>query len=63
MLNALRLTDGVALEHFAAHTGLPLTALEPARCAQIADGLLEAGRLAATARGFAVLDSLVQEYF
>lgn len=63
MLNALRLAGGVALERFEARTGLPLTALEPARCAQIADGLLQAGRLAATARGYAVLDSLIQEYF
>jgi oxygen-independent coproporphyrinogen-3 oxidase len=62
MLNALRLTDGVALGQFEARTGLPLAALEPARCAQIADDLLQAGRLAATARGFAVLDSLIQEY-
>ncbi|MGE0625158.1 MAG: radical SAM family heme chaperone HemW [Pseudomonadales bacterium] len=62
MLNALRLTSGVALERFEATTGLPLTALEPARSRQIDAGLLEAGRLAATPRGFALLDSLIQDY-
>lgn len=62
MLNALRLTSGVALERFEAATGTPLTALEPARSRQIEAGLLEPGRLAATPRGFALLDSLIADY-
>ncbi|HEY5646034.1 MAG TPA: radical SAM family heme chaperone HemW [Pseudomonadales bacterium] len=62
MLNALRLVDGVELERFVVATGLPLEALEPARSRQIANGLLEPDRLAATRRGFALLDSLIQDY-
>ncbi|MEJ2089401.1 MAG: coproporphyrinogen-III oxidase family protein, partial [Gammaproteobacteria bacterium] len=62
MLNALRLTGGVPLEHFEAATGLPLEALEPARSRQIAQGLLRADRIAATERGYPVLDSLIQAY-
>lgn len=62
MMNVLRLIDGVSLEHFSRHTGLSLDALEPARTAQIANGLLQPHRLAATPRGFAVLDSLIQDY-
>ncbi len=62
MLNALRLKAGVAAEHFSQATGLPLETLEPTRSRQVEAGLLEADRLAATARGYALLDSLIQGY-
>ncbi len=62
MLNALRLKDGVALERFPAATGLSPDHLEPARQRQIESGLLQPQRLAATPRGYALLDSLVQAY-
>lgn len=62
MMNALRLKDGVSLDHFTCHTGESLGVLEPARTAQIANGLLQPDCLAATPRGFAVLDSLIQDY-
>lgn len=62
MLNALRLKAGVPSARFEATTGLPLTALEPTRQRQIDAGLLEPDRLAATARGYALLDSLIQDY-
>lgn len=62
MLNALRLTDGVPNERFTETTGLPLEALAPVRETHISRGLLEPTRLAATARGYALLDSLIQEY-
>jgi len=62
MLNALRLAPGVALERFQAATGLSLSALEPGRSRQMEAGLLAHDRLAATPRGFALLDSLIQDY-
>jgi len=62
MLNALRLAEGVAHERFEAATGLPLTALEPMLSVQIERGLMRPDRLAATDRGYAVLDSLIQAY-
>ena len=62
MLNALRLLDGVALERFEATTGLPPSALEPARASQIEAGLLRPDRLAATGRGYVLLDSLIADY-
>lgn len=62
MLNALRLKDGVALERFEETTGLPLSALEPARSRQIEMGLLREDRIAATERGYLLLDSLIQDY-
>jgi coproporphyrinogen III oxidase-like Fe-S oxidoreductase len=62
MLNVLRLKDGVPLGHFEAATGLTLDALEPARSAQIESGLLRADRIAATERGYLVLDSLIAAY-
>ena len=43
-------------------TDLPLDALEPARTRQIDAGLLEAERLAASPRGYQLLDSLIQDY-
>ena len=62
MLNALRLQAGVSPSEFTAATGLPLAALEPARSRQIEAGLLAPDRLAATERGYALLDSLIQDY-
>ena len=62
MLNVLRLKRGVANERFTETTGQPLSALEPARQAQIEAGLLRADRLAATKRGYPLLDSLIQDY-
>lgn len=62
MLNALRLVAGVAPDRFEAMTGLPLAVLEPTRSRQIEAGLLDRDRLAATPRGFALLDSLIQAY-
>ena len=63
MLNALRLKDGVAVDDFESSTGLSRTALEPSRGSQIQAGLLEPDRLQATPRGYALLDSLIQQYF
>ena len=62
MLNALRLVSGVPTERFRETTGLELDALEPARGEQIEAGWLEADRLAATQRGYRLLDSLIQAY-
>ncbi len=62
MLNALRLTRGVPNEQFAASTGLGLDALDVARREQIEAGLLRGDRLAATERGYPLLDSLIQAY-
>jgi oxygen-independent coproporphyrinogen-3 oxidase len=62
MLNALRLTDGVALEDFQSATGLPLSVLDPMRSRQIEAGLLRPDRLAATERGYQLLDSLISDY-
>jgi oxygen-independent coproporphyrinogen-3 oxidase len=62
MLNVLRLVDGVPLSEFDATTGLPIARLEPMRSRHIADGLLHPERLAATPRGFEVLDSLIADY-
>lgn len=62
MLNVLRLKDGVASERFETATGLAPAALEPARTRQIEAGLLRPDRLAATARGYPLLDSLIADY-
>ncbi len=62
MLNALRLSDGLPLASFESTTGLSPNVLEPMRSAHIADGLLRADRFAATERGYAILDSLIQSY-
>jgi putative oxygen-independent coproporphyrinogen III oxidase len=62
LLNALRLTQGVELAHFESVTGLPRAALEPTRARQVAAGLLEPDRLTTTARGYAVLDSVIADY-
>ena len=62
MMNALRLTEGVPPERFTASTGLSLAALEPARTNQVERGLLQSDQIAATPRGYAVLDRLIQDY-
>lgn len=62
MLNVLRLVGGVPLDRFEATTGLTLSALEPARSEQIYADLLEDDRLAATPRGYPLLDGLIQAY-
>ncbi|MCB1683238.1 MAG: radical SAM family heme chaperone HemW [Pseudomonadales bacterium] len=62
MLNALRLVEGVSHDTFQQRTGLSLGALEPARTQQIERGLLRADRLAATPRGYAMLDGLVTAF-
>jgi oxygen-independent coproporphyrinogen-3 oxidase len=62
MLNALRLSEGVDVMRFVETTGLALSALEPARSRQMDAGLLRIDRLAATTRGYALLDSLIQDY-
>ncbi|MEM8766428.1 MAG: radical SAM family heme chaperone HemW [Pseudomonadota bacterium] len=62
MLNALRLMNGVANERFEAATGLALSTLEPIRGTQIEAGLLREDRLAATPRGYELLDSLIAAY-
>jgi oxygen-independent coproporphyrinogen-3 oxidase len=62
LLNALRLTEGVPSERFQQATGLGIAALEPIRTEQIAAGLLTEGRLAATPRGYAVLNSVIAPY-
>ena len=61
-MNVLRLAEGVPNAHFEAATGMSLDALEPARSEQIEAGLMEKDRLAATPRGYALLDSLIQGY-
>jgi oxygen-independent coproporphyrinogen-3 oxidase len=62
MMNALRLVEGVPIDRFGETTGLRLSALEPSRSDQIEADLLQAGRLAATQRGYPLLDSLIQAY-
>lgn len=62
MLNVLRLVDGVPNERFEETTGSALSTLTPVRERQIQAGLLRADRLAATARGYPLLDSLIQDY-
>ncbi len=62
MLNALRLTEGASLERFEAATGLPRSSLEPVRTRQIQAELLREDRLAATQRGYRLLDTLIADY-
>jgi oxygen-independent coproporphyrinogen-3 oxidase len=62
MLNVLRLKSGVANDRFTETTGAPLSVLDPARRAQIEAGLMREDRLAATERGYPLLDSLIQDY-
>lgn len=59
-LNGLRLTEGVAVDLFEAHTGLPLSQAQPALDRAIAKGLLEqsAGRIKASALGWHHLNEL-----
>ncbi len=60
-LGALRLAEGFTLAAFEARTGLPAAALEPALARAAALGLVEreGGRVRASRRGYALLDSLV----
>ena len=60
-LGALRLAEGFTLAAFEARTGLPAAALEPALARAAALGLIEreGGRVRASARGYALLDSLL----
>ncbi len=62
MLNALRLTEGVAPELFEARTGCPLAVVETTLRSLRARGLLREGRLATTPIGFAFLDRVVAEF-
>jgi oxygen-independent coproporphyrinogen-3 oxidase len=62
MLNALRLVKGVEAERFQEATGLPLAVLEPVRSEQVSLGLLDADRLEATPRGYALLDRVIGDY-
>lgn len=64
LLNALRLTDGVPVALFTARTGLPATALEPARAQAVADGLLEPApaRLQPTPLGRRFLNDLLTRF-
>ena len=61
-MNALRLTDGVALELFSERTGLPLSALQAGLEQAKQRGLLSADpqRLAASAQGQLFLNDLLQ---
>jgi coproporphyrinogen III oxidase-like Fe-S oxidoreductase len=64
LMNALRLTDGVAAHLYQARTGLALDSLAHARRAAEQKGLLqvEPSRLAATPQGQLFLNDLLQ-YF
>ncbi len=62
MLNALRLTDGVAMSRFRQATGLPASALEPALSRLRQQGLIQHARLACTRRGYAFLDDVVAAF-
>jgi oxygen-independent coproporphyrinogen-3 oxidase len=61
MMNALRLTDGVALELFSERTGLPLSAIEKSALAGRQAGLLDTanGRLRPTEQGQRFLNRLL----
>ncbi len=62
VLGAFRLAEGFTLAEFEARTGLPAAALGPALRRAEAQGLVErtdGGRVRASARGFALLDSLL----
>ena len=62
LLNALRLRDGVPEALFATHTGLGIETLQPALGQLRAEGLMDGDRLAATARGWRYLDSLLAAF-
>lgn len=61
MLNALRLTDGVAVELFSERTGLPLTAIQPRLDQAVSRGLLSCsdGKMRPTAEGRLFLNDLL----
>lgn len=62
LLNALRLLDGVAVEHFVARAGQPAASLDGARAAAIERGWLvdEPARLRATAAGIERLNRVLE---
>ena len=65
MLNALRLVEGVELELFTQHTGLPLSSIQRALQELEARELLfpvSSGRLACTALGLNYLDDVLQSF-
>ena len=62
LMNALRLVDGVSTERFVAATGLASEALEPTLTELVQDGLIDADRLRATPRGFALLDTVLARF-
>ena len=63
MMNALRLTDGVAADVFPARTGLPLAAAEPVWAELARWGIMRRDRLALTPRGHRQLDGVVARFF
>ena len=64
MMNALRLTAGVASASFAQRTGLPLTALEPVLGQHRAQGLLaeRVDQLQATPQGLRYLNTVLEAF-
>jgi len=62
LMNALRLVEGVEEALFCRRTRLTLQALEPALSRLRARGLMEAGRLRATSRGYDFLNDLLLEF-
>lgn len=61
-MNVLRLTDGVSADLYQQRTGLPGSDLQDAwhRLAEL--GMMQRQRFAATAKGYALLDSLIAEF-
>lgn len=62
MLNALRLADGVSQGCFEARTGLSLESLAPLWEPLVADGLVQADRIATTELGWRHLDTVLQRF-
>ena len=62
LMNALRLTEGVAWETFRARTGCALDVLEPGWSTGVELGLLERDRLATTALGYRHLDGVLRTF-
>jgi len=62
MMNALRLVDGVEPALFEQRTGLPLATLQPIRDRLIEAELMRRDRLAATSRGFDLLNRVIAAF-
>lgn len=62
MLNALRLRSGVAEDLWQAHTGLPISALEPQLSGLRQRGLLDPTKLALSERGWWFYNDVVAEF-